>query len=52
MLVATSFPGPRTAVMIAAYVAASAAVSISYLQWRRRRARAGDARSPGAERSI
>ena len=28
VLVATSFPGPRTAVLIAAYVVASAAVSI------------------------
>jgi len=52
VLVATSFPGQRTAVMIAAYVVTSAAVTIPYLQWRRRKARAGETRSPGAERSI
>ncbi len=35
VLVASSFPGPKTTVMIAAYIAASAAVSIPYLKWRR-----------------
>ena len=36
VLVATSFPGPQTSVLIAAYVVAAAAVSIPYLRWRRR----------------
>jgi BASS family bile acid:Na+ symporter len=36
VLVATSFPGPGTAVLIAAYVVAAAVVSIPYLRWRRR----------------
>jgi hypothetical protein len=36
VLVAVSFPGPRTAVLIAAYVVAAAVVSIPYLGWRRR----------------
>jgi bile acid:Na+ symporter, BASS family len=44
VLVATAFPGPRTAVLVAAYVVASAALSIPYLQWRRRRARADSER--------
>ncbi len=35
VLVATSFPGPRTTVLIGAYVVASAAVSLPYLHWRR-----------------
>lgn len=48
VLVATAFPGPRTAVMIAAYVVASAAVSIPYLKWRRRMTRAS---GPGARAS-
>jgi BASS family bile acid:Na+ symporter len=43
VLVATSFPGPRTAVLIAAYVVASAAVSIPYLKWRRTKAAAASA---------
>jgi bile acid:Na+ symporter, BASS family len=37
VLVATAFRGPRTMVMIAAYIVASALVSIPYLQWRRRK---------------
>jgi len=42
VLVATSFPGPRTTVLIGAYVVASAAVSLPYLRWRRKlSARAG-----------
>jgi bile acid:Na+ symporter, BASS family len=40
VLVATAFPGARTAVLVAAYIVASAAVSVPYLQWRRRSARA------------
>ncbi len=35
VLVASSFPGPKTTVLIAAYIVASAAVSIPYLKWRR-----------------
>ncbi len=35
VLVASSFPGPKTTVMIAAYIVASAVVSIPYLKWRR-----------------
>ncbi len=34
MLVATSFPGPNTAVMIATYVLASMLVTVPYLRWR------------------
>lgn len=48
LLVATAFPGPRTAVLIAVYVVASAAVSIPYLKWRRTKAAAlGAARVSG-----
>ena len=36
VLVATSFPGPRTAVLIAVYIVASAVVSIPYLRWRQK----------------
>jgi BASS family bile acid:Na+ symporter len=43
VMVATSFPGPRTAVLVAAYVVASAAVSLPYLKWRRRAAAAAPA---------
>jgi bile acid:Na+ symporter, BASS family len=39
VLVATSLPGPRTAVIIAVYIVASALVSIPYLRWRRAGAR-------------
>jgi BASS family bile acid:Na+ symporter len=35
VLVAASLPGPRTAVIIAAYIVASAIVCIPYLRWRR-----------------
>jgi BASS family bile acid:Na+ symporter len=35
VLVAATVPGPRTAVLIAAYFLASALVSIPYLKWRR-----------------
>lgn len=38
ILVATAVPGPRTAVIIAVYVAVSAAISIPYMRWRRTRA--------------
>lgn len=38
VLVAASFPGPRTKVLIGAYVVASAAVSLPYLHWRRAQA--------------
>jgi hypothetical protein len=40
--VATTFPGPKTATLIAAYVVGSALVSIPYLRWRRRGTRATD----------
>ena len=35
VLVATSVPGPRTAVVIAIYIAVSLAISVPYLRWRR-----------------
>ena len=35
VLVAASLPGPRTAVIIAVYIVASALVCIPYLRWRR-----------------
>jgi BASS family bile acid:Na+ symporter len=35
LLVAASLPGPRTAVIIAVYIVASAVVCIPYLRWRR-----------------
>ena len=34
VLVATSVPGPRTAVLISAYIVIAAIVSIPYLRWR------------------
>lgn len=40
VVVATAFKGPRTIVILAAYVIASAIVSIPYLRWRRRSAQA------------
>lgn len=43
LLVATAFPGLKTAVLIAVYVVASAAVSIPYLRWRRTTAAASGA---------
>jgi bile acid:Na+ symporter, BASS family len=36
VLVAAAVPGPRTAVLVAAYIVASAVVCIPYVQWRRR----------------
>jgi BASS family bile acid:Na+ symporter len=36
VLVAASVPGPRTTVLVAAYIVTSVAVSIPYLAWRRR----------------
>ena len=38
VLVATSLPGPKTATILAVYVATSTAVSVPYVAWRRRRA--------------
>ena len=35
VLVATSLPGPRTAVIVAFYILTSAVISIPYLRWRR-----------------
>lgn len=35
VLVATALPGPRTAVILSVYIAASAAISLPYLRWRR-----------------
>lgn len=35
VLVAASLPGPRTAIIIAAYILTSAVISIPYLRWRR-----------------
>lgn len=35
MVVAASVPGPRTAVLVAAYLLAAALVSVPYLRWRR-----------------
>ena len=35
VLVAASVPGPRTAVLVAAYIVTAAVVSIPYLRWRR-----------------
>ena len=35
VLVATSVPGPRTAVVVAIYIAVSLAISLPYLRWRR-----------------
>jgi hypothetical protein len=39
VLVATSLPGPKTATILAVYVATSTAVSVPYVAWRRRLAR-------------
>lgn len=36
MIVAASVPGPRTAVLITAYLLAAAVVSVPYLQWRKK----------------
>jgi predicted Na+-dependent transporter len=35
ILVASALPGPRTAVIVAAYILTSAVISIPYLRWRR-----------------
>jgi bile acid:Na+ symporter, BASS family len=35
VLVAASVPGPRTAVLVAAYIVTAATISIPYLRWRR-----------------
>ena len=48
VIVATAFRGPRTMVLLAAYIVASAVVSIPYLQWRRRQARGDEAIAGGA----
>jgi bile acid:Na+ symporter, BASS family len=48
VVVATTFRGPRTMVLLAAYVVASAVVSLPYLQWRRRQARVEEAVVGGA----
>jgi bile acid:Na+ symporter, BASS family len=50
VMVATSLPGPRAAVILSVYIGASAAVSLPYLHWRRARARAAIA-SPSLSRS-
>lgn len=39
VLVAASVPGPRTAVVVAIYIAVSLAISVPYLRWRRAVAR-------------
>jgi bile acid:Na+ symporter, BASS family len=39
LLVAGSLPGPRTLILITAYLLASAAVTIPYLKWRRAHSR-------------
>ena len=48
VIVATAFRGPRTMVLLAAYIVASAVVSIPHLQWRRRRTRAEEPMVKGA----
>jgi len=45
VLVATAFPGPRTAVLITAYLICSLAVTVPYLRWRLRTAQGRLARS-------
>lgn len=40
VLVATSLPGPKTATILAVYIATSTAISLPYVQWRKRRAKA------------
>src|SRR5271156_6851471 len=35
VLVATSLPGPRTAVIVAVYITVSVAISLPYMRWRR-----------------
>lgn len=51
VLVATAFPGPRTAVLVAGYVVTAAVISLSYLAWQKSRLRSasGETRTrPGA----
>jgi BASS family bile acid:Na+ symporter len=43
VLVASAFPGPRTMVLIGAYLLSSAIVTVPYLRWRRARAGREDA---------
>jgi predicted Na+-dependent transporter len=43
LVVASAFPGPATVVIVLAYTIATAAVSLPYLRWRRKR---GAARQP------
>ena len=50
VLVAASLPGPRTAVIVAVYIVASAIVCIPYLRWRRAAA-ARKSSTPGATAS-
>ena len=55
VLVATSLPGPRTAVILSVYIAASAAVSLPYLRWRQAavpRSRRGKHRGVSAQEMI
>ena len=53
VLVAASLPGPRTAVIIAVYIVASAVVCIPYLRWRRavpaRTSTSGSTTHPGVK---
>jgi BASS family bile acid:Na+ symporter len=44
MLAASTVPGPRIAVLVLAYVLASAVVSIPYLHWRKRARASGESR--------
>lgn len=39
ILVATAFPGPRTAVIVAGYLVITVAMSVGYLRWQRSRSR-------------
>jgi predicted Na+-dependent transporter len=48
VVVATGFRGPKTAVLIAAYVVASALVAIPYLRWRRRQSSVASGAAPSA----
>ena len=49
LLVATAFPGPRTATLIAAYLLATSAVTLPYLRWRLHRTHAQPPAPPRAE---
>lgn len=48
LLVATAFPGPRTATLIAAYLLATTAVTLPYLRWRLHRTHAQPPAPPAA----